>query len=94
MAEDDGRREGNRPVDDREVAVAQPGRRDRDEHLTRPRIADGQVVDDLGPLPVEHHASHRVPTVLSVSRRYPLGCLGRPSTRSAMIVRWIWSEPP
>ena len=24
----------------------------------------------------------------------PLGSLGRPSTRSAMIVRWIWSEPP
>lgn len=75
------RRERNRPVDHRQVAVAEPGRRYRDQHLPRSRIADLQVVDHLGLLAVEHDASH-------------LDSLGRPSTRSAMMFRWISSEPP
>ena len=35
-----------------------------------------------------------VPGRTGVGRGYPRGSLGRPSARSAMIVRWISSEPP
>lgn len=58
-----------------------PHGRHRDEHLAGPRVTYLQVVDDLGLLAVEDDASH-------------LGSLGRPSTRSAMMFRWISSEPP
>lgn len=78
-------RERNGSVHHGQVAVAQPGRRDRDLHLARPRIPHLQIVDDLDLPSVEQHAAHQTT---------PLGSLGRPSTRSAMMVRWIWSEPP
>ena len=74
-------RERNGPVHDRQIAVAQAGGGHRDEHLAGSRVTYLQVVDDLGPLAVEDDASH-------------LGSLGRPSTRSAMMFRWISSEPP
>lgn len=61
--------------------MAQPGRGHRHQHLAGARIAYLQIVDDLGPFAVEDDASH-------------LGSLGRPSTRSAMMFRWISSEPP
>lgn len=85
MAQHHRNREGNGPVHHRQIAVAQPGRPDRDPHLTRPRLPHLQIRHDPNLLPVEDHASHHTA---------PLGSLGRPSTRSAMIVRWIWSEPP
>ncbi len=85
MAQHHRNRERYGPVHHRQVAVAQPGRRDRHPHLARPRLAHLQVGDDPDLFPVEDHALHHTA---------PLGSLGRPSTRSAMIVRWIWSEPP
>lgn len=81
VAEHDGDGEGDRAVDHRQIAVAEPGGGHRDEHLAGARFAYLQVVDDLGPCAVEDDASH-------------LGSLGRPSTRSAMMFRWISSEPP
>ncbi len=71
--------EGYGPVHHTQIAVAQARRRDGDPHLARPRFAHLQIVHDLGPLAVEQHSAHQTT---------PLGSLGRPSTRSAMIVRW------
>ncbi|MGX1131404.1 hypothetical protein RKD49_003594 [Streptomyces glaucescens] len=88
MAEHHGNREGYGPVHHGQIAVTQSRRGDRDPHLTGPRLPHLQVVHDPGPLPVEHHTTHpAAPLQAWVS-------LGSPSTRSAMIVRWIWSEPP
>ncbi|GAA2408233.1 hypothetical protein GCM10010433_03650 [Streptomyces pulveraceus] len=56
--------------------MAQPGRGHRHQHLAGPRITYLQIVDDLGPFAVEDDASHP-------------GSLGRPSSRSAMVFRWI-----
>ncbi len=81
VAEHDGNGEGDRAVDHRQVAVAEPGCGDRHQHLAGARVAHLKVVHDLGPSAVEDDASH-------------LGSLGRPSTRSAMMFRWISSEPP
>ncbi|MGY3682023.1 hypothetical protein ACVWXU_005646 [Streptomyces sp. TE33382] len=81
VAEDHRRGKGDRAVDHGQIAVAQTRRGHRDQHLAGSRVAYLQVVDDLGPRAVENDASH-------------LGSLGRPSTRSAMMFRWISSEPP
>lgn len=81
VAEHDGDREGDRAVDHRQIAVAESGGGDGHQHLPGARVPYLQVVDDLGPCAVEDDASH-------------LGSLGRPSTRSAMMFRWISSEPP
>lgn len=75
-------RKRNGPVDHRQIAVAQPRGPDPDQHLTRPRIPHLQIVHDPWPLTVEYDASHH------------RSSLGRPSTRSAMMLRWISSEPP
>lgn len=84
VPEHDRRRERDGPVDDRQIAVAQPRGRDVDEHLPRPRIAHLEIVDHVGPDPVEHDTPHDDSLV----------SLGSPSTRSAMMLRWISSEPP
>lgn len=65
MAEHDRYGEGDDPVDDGQVAVAQPGRVDADQHLARARVPDLQVVDDRGLRPVEDHASHHHTTAWS-----------------------------
>jgi hypothetical protein len=85
MAEHHGNGERYGPVHHGQIAVAQTGRRDGDQHLAGPRVPYLQVVHDLGPPPVEQHSAHQTP---------PLGSLGRPSTRSAMMVRCTWSDPP
>ncbi len=85
VAQHHGDREGDGAVHHRKVAVAQPGRRDRHQHLTGLRLPHRQVVHHLDLFAVEHHTTHHTT---------PFGSLGRPSTRSAMIVRWTWSEPP
>ncbi len=77
--------EGDGAVHHRQIAVAQPGRRDGDQHLAGTRFPYRQIVDDPDPPAVEHHTPHHTA---------PFGSPGRPSTRSAMMVRWIWSEPP
>lgn len=91
MAQHHRNGEGYGPVHHGQVAVAQPGRGDRDLHLAGPWIPYLQIVHDLGLLTVEDHAPHQT---RHRSAPYPLGSFGRPSTRSAMIVRWISSEPP
>lgn len=53
----EGMRDGS--VDDREVAVAETGRGDGDEHLAGARVPYLQVVDETRPLAVEDDASHR-----------------------------------
>ena len=78
MAQHHRNRKRYGPVHHRQIAVAQPGGRDRDQYLAGPRIPHLQVSHDLDLLPVEHHSAHQTT---------PLGSLGRPSTRSAMIVR-------
>ena len=81
VPEDHRHGEGDRAVDHGQIAVAQPGGGDGDQHLAGARVPYLQIVDHLGLLAVEDDASHR-------------GSLGRPSTRSAMMLRWISSEPP
>ncbi len=78
-------REGDGAVHHGQIAVAQSRRRDGHPHLTGARLAHHQIVHDPHLAAVEHHTTHHTA---------PLGSLGRPSTRSAMIVRWTWSEPP
>ncbi len=78
VPEHHGRREGDRPVDHRQIAVAEPCRGHRHQHLAGAGVAYLQVVDDLGPRAVENDASH-------------LGSLGRPSARCAR--RWCSVGP-
>lgn len=59
MAEHHRNGERYGPVHHREVAVAEPGRGDRDQYLSGSWIPYLQIVHDLGPLSVEDHASHR-----------------------------------
>ena len=47
VAEDDRRRERDRPVDDRQVGVADPGRPDPHPDLLGPGVADRQLLGDL-----------------------------------------------
>lgn len=81
VPEDHRHGEGDRAVDHRQIAVAEPGRGDGDQDLAGARVPYLQIVNHLRLLAVEDDASHR-------------GSLGRPSTRSAMMLRWISSEPP
>ncbi len=82
MSQHHRHRKRNGPVDHRQIAVAQPGGPDADQYLARSRIPHLQIVHDPGLLAVEYDAPHVRST------------LGRPSTRSAMMLRWISSEPP
>ena len=58
VAENGGRLPWDRPVDHRQVRVADPGRLDGDEHLTASRIPHRQLVCDLGIAAGENDASH------------------------------------
>lgn len=84
VAEHHRRGEGDGAVDHRQIAVAQPGGGYRHQDLSGTRVPYLQIVDHLGLCAVEDDASHLG----------SLGSLGRPSTRSAMMLRWISSEPP
>lgn len=83
VAEDDGRGERDGPVDDGQIAVAEPGGGDPDEHLPRTRVPYLQVVDDLDLLPVEDDTPHDA---------FPPPVLGRsPAAAALAISSSCWS---
>jgi len=58
MTEDDRRRERDRAVDDRQVAVTKPGGLDPDDHLASVGVLDPQVIDQLVVGAVVHDSTH------------------------------------
>jgi hypothetical protein len=67
VAEDDRDGEGDRAIDDGQVAVAQTCGGHGDPHLAWSGITDFQVVDHLDLFPVEDHTSHDLSPLFPVA---------------------------